>query len=78
MYTSYLTRSPTNALNSPASPERRGGGKGAGWYTRHSAAKGDKGDAQPNSPASLAEGGGGKGVGGGLGTQPQKKMKDKG
>ena len=25
--------------HSPASPERRGGGKGAGWYTRHPAAR---------------------------------------
>ena len=30
--------------------------EGGGRRTRHSAAKGDKGDAQPNSPASLAEG----------------------
>ena len=46
--------------NSPASPERRGGGKGAGWYTRLQAAKKDKGGAQPNSPALL---GGGQGAG---------------
>ena len=69
--------------NSPASPERRGGGKGAGWYARLQAAEGIKEvrspgrtiacpGAQPNSPASLAEGGGGKGAGGGLGTQPQR------
>ena len=28
--------------NSPASPERRGGGKGAGWYTRLQAALNNK------------------------------------
>ena len=28
--------------SSPASPERRGGGTGAGWYIRHIAAKGIK------------------------------------
>ena len=72
--------------NSPASPERRGGGKGAGWYARLQAAEGIKEvrspgrtiacpGAQPNSPASLAEGGGGKGAGGGLGTQPQKSKR---
>ena len=27
-------------FSSPASPERRGGGTGAGWYVRHPAAKG--------------------------------------
>ena len=49
--------------NSPASPVRRGGGKGAGWYTRLQAAQRDKGGMQCNSPASLEEGGGGKGAG---------------
>ena len=29
-------------FSSPASPERRGGGTGAGWYIRHIAAKGIK------------------------------------
>ena len=30
------------SFNSPASPVRRGGGKGAGRYIRYPAAKGDK------------------------------------
>ena len=52
--------------NSPASPERRGGGQGAGWYTRLQAAEGIK---EVRSPGRTKER---KGAGGGLGTQPQR------
>ena len=52
--------------NSPASPERRGGGQGAGWYTRLQAAEGIK---EVRSPGRTKER---KGAGGALGTQPQR------
>ena len=62
------------AMNSPASlakgiKEVRSPGRtkerqqGAGWYTRHQAAKGDKGGMRCNSPASPERRGGGKGAG---------------
>ena len=41
--------------HSPASPERRGGGKGAGWCTRHQPQR-DKGGMLCHSLASLLEG----------------------
>ena len=42
LLTSLLNNCPGAQPNSPASPERRGGGKGAGWYTRLQAALNNK------------------------------------
>ena len=42
LLTSKLNNCPGTQPNSPASPERRGGGTGAGWYTRLQAALNNK------------------------------------